>query len=247
MLPRELLTVGGFTVYSFGLTIAVGMLVGLLIAIREGDRKRLPDGAMFDALMGAVIGGLVGARLLYVLLDLKYYLANPHEIFRPDHGGLSFYGGLALGIAVAWFIARRRGISFSAAADAAAPGIAIAYGIARIGCDLYGRVANVTWAVWISGQPHHPTQAYSAIMGFIMFGILWARRERALFAGEQFTLFVGLYAAGRFLVEFTRYGPMIGPFTLTQVITMPIGIAALALLHLGRRRARMASLNLTTS
>lgn len=237
MLPRELLTIGGFTLYTFGAMIGLGMVVGIAFAMREAKRLSLDTEALVDTLLAAIAGGLVGARLLYVVLDLPYYLAQPLEIFRPDHGGLSFYGGLALGAIAAFVVARRRKLPFWIAADAAAPGIAIAYGIARIGCDLYGKVANVPWAVWVNGQPHHPSQAYSALMGLVMFAILWAYRRRVCFAGELFTLFVGLYAVGRFIVEFTRYGPMIGPLTLTQVVTIPIGIAAFVALRLGRQRA----------
>lgn len=239
MLPRELFRIGNFTVYTFGTTIAIGILIGLYVAVRDGARKGINVDAFIDTLIGAVAGGLVGARLLYVLLDLPYYLANPQEILRPDHGGLSFYGGLALGTAVAYVVARRRKLPFLPAADAAAPGIAIAYGISRIGCDLYGKVANVPWAVWVDGQPHHPSQAYSALMGFVIFAVLWSRRRRVAFAGEQFTMFVGLYAIGRFLVEFSRYGPLIGPFTLTQVVTIPIGLGAAILMHYGWRRSRV--------
>lgn len=238
MLPRELFQIGHVTVYSFGVTVAIGILTGFWVSVRDAIGKGINVDAFVDTVIGAVAGGLVGARLLYVLLDLPYYIANPLEIIRPDHGGLSFYGGLALGAIVAGVVARRRKLRFLVAADAAAPGIALAYGVARLGCDLYGKVASVPWAVWVDGQPHHPSQVYSALMGLTIFAILWSRRTRVSFAGEQFVLFVGLYAIGRFIVEFSRYGPMIGPFTLTQVVTIPVGIAAFALLRDGRTRAR---------
>lgn len=196
------------------------------MAYREAGRRGLDTDAFLDLTVAALLGGLVGARVLSVLLAGGYYLAHPGEVLRFDHGGLSLYGALLGGAAAAYLVARWRRLPFLKATDAVALGVPLAYAIGRVGCDVYGKVTTVPWAVWVDGLPHHPSQAYSSILGFGIFGFLWFRRKKTSFDGEILAWYVGLYAVGRFLIEFTRYGQMVGPLTLTQVVTIPAGLAA---------------------
>jgi len=166
-----------------------------------------------------------------VALHLGDYLSSPADILHVERGGFALFGGLGLGLVAGYVVARRKRLPFLRALDAAALGIPLAYAIGRIGCDVYGKVTSVPWAVWVDGTPHHPSQFYSAIVGFAIFAFLWRRRRRAAFDGELFTWYLGLYAVGRFLVEFTRYSEsIVGPFTLTQAVTIPVAVVAFSIL-----------------
>ncbi len=247
MLPRALWHIGGLTIYTFGVFLGLGLLIGLVVAHREAVRKKLDEDAFMWAVTAALAGGLIGARLLYAVLHLGDYLSSPVELIHVEQGGFALFGGLGLGAVAAYLAARRLRLPFAPALDAAAPGIALAYAVGRVGCDIYGKVANVPWAVWVDGVPHHPSQLYSVIVGLAIFAFLWSRRRRVTFSGELFTWYAGLYAIGRFLVEFTRYpDTMVGPVTLTQAVTIPVALVAFGLLirrgavSLPRRGAAMA-------
>ena len=178
----------------------------------------------------AAIGGISGARLLFVLEEWNDFLRSPwHFIFAG--AGFSWYGGLIGGIiAVTWWVRRHR-IPWLKAADIAAPALALGYGVGRIGCFLagdatWGKITDVPWAMafpnavsgWVdplTGVPYppgarvHPTQLYELIQSLIVFGILWPLRKRGYPDGTIFWLYLILAGSMRFAVEFLRANPVV--------------------------------------
>ncbi|MEW6522060.1 MAG: prolipoprotein diacylglyceryl transferase family protein [Bacillota bacterium] len=214
----------------FGLTIAAGIAVGLLLVRLECRRRRVRHEPVIDALLWSVLVGIAGARVLYVLLNLGHYLRTPLEVFMVWQGGLSFAGAVLGGVGAAYYQYRRLDTDFATLADVAAPALAAGYAVARLGCDIYGKVTTVPWAVPVYGEFRHPVQYYSAIGAGIMFLILWHKRKE-LARGRLFALYLLLYAGLRFVVEFFRESPMLGFLSAMQVLMLALG--ALALLALG--------------
>ena len=245
--------VAGLDIRWYGLTLAIAMLVAYAVADHEARRRRLPASIVADAVTWVAIAALAGGRLLYMLQNgLPDLAEHPAHVFMVWTGGLSFYGGLVAGLLAIVALARRRGIDWLTALDVAAPAAAIGQAIGHVGCliggDSAGIPTTVPWAVVYRNPaamaplntPLHPTQAYEAIALLGLFLALWAVRRRTPFMapGALAAAYLGGLAAIRFLLFFLRDEPsvLLGLKT-AQLIGIAIGIAAVGLAVIARRRA----------
>jgi len=183
---------------------------------REG-KAITPDHILDMALVGLVVG-LIGTRLVFVVLHWDMFRERPFEALEIWTGGLSFIGAPLFGFAYAWWYCRRHGLSFAAVADLVAPGFSLGYVFGRIGCFLngccYGYACSLPWAVrfHVDGEvsaltpPSHPTQIYAAIMNVFIFAILHRMLHRPHRDGQVVVMYGALYAAYRFVNDFFRAG-----------------------------------------
>lgn len=211
----ELIKIGNFTISSFGVMVALSFVVAYVLCLREFRRKNLSEDLLGNLFLAAMIGGIAGAKLLYLFenVPLGEILQNPFEhIFA--RGGLTFYGGLFGAVLLTWLVARRGGLNFWVLGDTVAPAMAIGYSIGRIGCllvgDDYGVPSNLPWAMTFpeglppTTVPVHPTQLYEAIIMFLVFLYLWRIRVKSFKAGYIFSLYLVIAGSERFLIEFIR-------------------------------------------
>lgn len=133
----ERVELGPIPIYSFGALLSGALLAGWITTVRFARRDGLADGATVAGCLAATVSGFAGARLLYVLTNLDTFDA-PSEVVAFQNGGLTFYGGLAAGALASFVALRRRRASWPTWADAAAPGVALATGIGRVGCYFAG-------------------------------------------------------------------------------------------------------------
>ena len=168
----------------------------------------------------AFLAGLVGAKLLLLAVEWGHYSRNPRELFSLVQSGGVFYGGLILAFPVAWWYARKHGLSGWNTADVLAPAVVIGQAVGRLGCFAagccYGRPADVPWAVTFRdeyahrvvgtpvGTALHPTQLYESLACLAIFGILVLVAARKRFHGQVALSYVVLYAVARFIIEFFR-------------------------------------------
>lgn len=202
---------GSIHLYSYGLSLAVGLLIALHLMRRraaKGDFLKPDD--VSDILMAVFIWGFAGARLLFVIQNLSLFVSNPLKVFAVWEGGLVFYGGAIAGTFGFYITAKLKKLSFWKLLDFFTPYAALVQCFGRIGCFLngccYGKTCDLPWAVHF---PHveglvHPTQIYEAIYDLALFFFLLARRRSARFEGEVGLLYFLLYAFGRYLIEFAR-------------------------------------------
>jgi phosphatidylglycerol:prolipoprotein diacylglycerol transferase len=239
--------IGTFEVTSFGVMVAIGALVGLWVFGRELSRSRLPASGS-DAAMAGVFGGLVGAKLLWVVEHLG---ESPFRDLLLSRGGMSWFGGLVGGVATALVFMRRLRLPVLATLAAATPALAIGHAIGRIGCflvgDDYGRPTDLPWGVaFPRGLPPtdmrvHPTQLYEmAALLFVSWLLIRWRRH-----GVADAIVLGRYlvlaGAIRFAIEFIRVNERIlGPLTLAHLVSLALVIAGVVLLA-----ARRAAGNLS--
>lgn len=218
--------------------LAVGALVGLWMLRRELRRSGLPDDAL-DAAVAGVIGGMVGAKLLWVF---EHRGEEPFFDLLLSRGGMSWFGGFAGGILAGLSVMQRKRLPKIAVLAAATPGLAVGHAIGRIGCflvgDDYGRPTHLPWAVAFPDGlpptvvPVHPTQLYEAIALVPLACLLlrWRRQRRP----DRFVLGAYLVSAGaiRFMIEFLRVDTrVIGIFSiahLASLMAIAVGIVYLA-------------------
>jgi phosphatidylglycerol:prolipoprotein diacylglycerol transferase len=238
-----LFRIGDFEITSFGVLVAVGALVGIWIFGRELKRSGLPnDGA--DAAFVGVIGGLIGAKLLWTL---EFSREAPVTDLLFSRGGLSWFGGLTGGVGAGLWMLRRRRVPVVPALAAATPALAVGHAIGRIGCfmvgDDYGRPSNLPWAVAFpeglppTSVPVHPTQLYEAIA---LAGVAWALiRWRRAWVADALVLGQYLVLAGsiRFAIEFIRVNlRVVGPLTLAHLIALSLIVTGVLILRTSRSR-----------
>ena len=242
-MKEEIFRIGNFSIYIFGITIALGMLAGLWIMLKEAKRKELNNDKMFDLVIYTILAGLIGARLYYVVaFNLEYYLKNPIEILYVHQGGLSIQGSLIGGILVALWYIRKNNLNFWKVADAFAPGIILGQAIGRIGCDVFGIPMKTLypWGVKVGSQILHPAQIYEMLLNLILFAYLWTMRGKSKYNGEIFIKYIIGFSINRAIVEFFRTNPIVyKPFTIAHVTSLIVIIIALIV----NRKIKNNSLN----
>ncbi len=210
-----LVRIGPIEIRWYGFMYLLGFIAALFIIRSELKRKNgpIPVEQADDFLFYLIVGLLLGARFGYALFyNLPDYMAAPWEILFVWHGGMSFHGGLIGMVLGGSLFAWKRHASYWDLADIGALSAPIGLLLGRIGnfinCELYGRVTDVPWGVVFPGGgplPRHPSQLYESFLeGFVMFLVLWFARTRIKVQGGLLALFITLYGAFRFLVEFVR-------------------------------------------
>jgi phosphatidylglycerol:prolipoprotein diacylglycerol transferase len=255
-----LFQLGSITVYSFGAFMALAALSAAWVVHSELKRRGYDPELASSMVFAAAIGGLIGARLLFIVGDWSHFLASPSSYIFTG-AGFTWYGGLLGGaVAVSW-IAKKNQIPWLVAADIAAPALAIAYGVGRLGCHVagdgdWGSITDVPWGVaytnaiigWVdptTGMPYppgvrvHPTPIYEFLQSVVIFAILWRIRTIGLAPGAIAWLYLILAGLARFIVEFWRVNPVLaGGLSEAQwisLILMAVGSGMLV-----SRRLRLA-------
>ena len=227
---------GPFTVYAYGLFIAAAFLAGLGWSTREARTAGLNHALIQDLGLLVIISAVLGARLLYVLLNPTYFLAHPGQALLFWNGGLVFQGGFIAAVCAGWWFMRRHDQQVLPWIDVLAPGLALGQAIGRLGCFMagccYGAHCELPWAVTFTDPnslapvhtPLHPTQLYHSIAGVIMFLVLITFGKRLPNPGNRAGLYLILYAVARIVIEFFRsdYRGDFGPLSVTQVIAFSV-------------------------
>lgn len=255
---------GGLTISTYAVCMALGLIAGTIVALSEARRRGIRSAFVLDAILAAVVLGIIAARLGYVLINWIYYQDHTAEIYRLWLGGLSWQAGLVGGSIGAWLIARRHGSSMIVL-DLLAIGTALAASLGWIGSYLsataYGKelfpgqpffFLAIDAPDWYgSTNPRWPTQLIGAAWALLLFLLLWFTRRKVWPVGARYWLFVAAYSLGAFALSLTRGDdiPLIGGWRLDQMLdALLCGAAAIALarLRLKRRAAAPADLPAAT-
>jgi phosphatidylglycerol:prolipoprotein diacylglycerol transferase len=258
-IPPDIVHIGPFALRWYGLMYLVGYVVGVGIARRRVRRGLVPfDERAVDALVAyLVVGMLVGARLVYIFVyDRADYAAHPLDAFAIWHGGLSFHGAVLGMLGACVLFARRRRLPFWTLADTVAlsgpPGLFFGRIGNFINAELYGRPADVPWAMIFPTDPlhvpRHPSQLYEAVCeGIALFLVLRTLERRAVDGGwYRPGLLAGVFLVGygvlRFLIEFTRQpdaqlGFIFGPLSMGQLLSSIMIVTGLIVLAVAYRRS----------
>ena len=230
--------------HTYGALVALAFLAGLWMAARLARHDSLDAYAVTNLGIYCALSAIIGAKAMMLIVDPRYR-ENPREIFTMDtlQAGGVFYGGLIAALAVAWWYMRKTHLPLWRTADVFAPGIALGHGIGRLGCFsagcCWGIECHLPWAVTFTnpvahdlvgvplGQPLHPTQLYESLAEFAIFAVLYRQIGKPHRPGVTIGLYLMLYGAARFLVEFFRYheqGNLWGtPLDTSQWISLGLG------------------------
>lgn len=186
----------------------LAFVIACFAGIQEARRQGMDTRMIFKFVLIIFLSGTVFARLFYVLENLGSYLRNPIEIFLLWHGGLSWYGGIAGGIACGSIYIKIKKAGVYKAWDLVVPFVALAQAIGRIGCLLngccYGKEATSGIILPPLNIITAPVQVYSVLALLSIFIILLTRYRRPHKAGEIAYLYLVLYSLKRFIIEFWR-------------------------------------------
>ena len=137
-MKNELLKIGPFTVYGYGLMIAVGILAAYFTGERRAKKRGLPYEYVFNLVVWCVLGGFLGAKILYWITEWKSIVANPGFLGDTLTDGFVVFGGIIGGILTAYVYCRIKNLDFLRFFDTLMPSVALAQGFGRIGCLLAG-------------------------------------------------------------------------------------------------------------
>jgi phosphatidylglycerol:prolipoprotein diacylglycerol transferase len=213
----------GWPIRAYGAFVGAALVIGMTLVLRCGRRIGLASQSLLDATFAAVVGGLIGGRLMYVIVHAGDFVHDPLGALRVWEGGMMYFGGLVLGVAVGVWTARRKGVPLWPALDCIAPAMGAGQAIGRIACLVagccYGQVIEGHWsrfAAWAivfpidkngagpQGVPLLPTQILQILEGLALWALgTWMFRRRK-WDGQAFLVTFGVASVSRFLIEGLR-------------------------------------------
>lgn len=259
------LEIGPVKIHWYALIICAGFLLAAIYCFRRAKRFGVDTDRLTDMVIAGLVGGIIGARLFFVLFKLDYFIAHPDEIIMTWTGGLAIYGGLIGAVLAAWAVARWRKIKFAPVLDLAGLGFLIGQGIGRwanfINVEAFGSNTNLPWGM--SGttvseyltnhaaelsqygvtvdpsMPVHPTFLYESLWCLLGFVLLHFYSKRRKFDGEVFLMYAAWYGLGRFVIEGLRTDSlMFGPFRISQLLAGLFVVAAVVVWLVIRSKMR---------
>lgn len=251
-----LLQLGTFQLRSYGVILVLSFLLAVWLSAREAKRNGLDPALVHDFAFYALIGGIVGARIYFVVFsNPAYFLQKPWEIVAIWHGGIGIIGGLLGGFLTALWYCRKKQLSFWRFADTLAPGVALGQAAGIVACllngDSYGRPADVAWAITYTDPRAlaplnvalHPVEIYEMAAYLLVFLLVWQTRGKYKTPGFAFLTYLAGYGVARLAVEFFRGNPAIFAWGIptAQVFGVALILAAIAgfyMLGQARRKAR---------
>ena len=233
------ISVFGFDIAYYGITIAIAMIVGISIALHEAKRTGQNQDTYLDLLMLTMLTSVVGARIYYVIFSWDNYKDNLGEILNIRNGGLAIYGGIIAGVITVFIYSKITKMKFLQIADTVCMGLAAGQIIGRWGNffnrEAFGEYTNnllamqlpvsavrkneITSAMWnhvvtIGGVEYiqvHPTFLYESVWCLLVLAFLFWYRCRQKFQGEIFLVYLAGYGAGRFWIESLRTDQLLLP------------------------------------
>lgn len=238
-LNKTAFTIANIEIAWYAIIISIGFLLAVFYALKNLKRFGLEENRFIDVVIGGMIGGIVGARLYYVVFSWDLYKDNLLEIFNTRNGGLAIYGGIIGAVLVGGLICKIRKVKLLPTFDVVAIGFLIGQGIGRWGnfvnVEAYGSETNSILGMISSGDvviknPVHPTFLYESIWCIIGVVLLHLYSKHRKFDGEISLMYLMWYGVERSIVEGLRQDSLyLGPFRVSQVLSIILVITSLIL------------------
>ena len=247
------ISIGNFTIAYYGIVIAIGMLIGMRVAMwRAKETGQKPDDYVDIVLIGMIVG-IIGARIYYVVFSWDAYKNDPLSVFNIRQGGLAIYGGIIGGALAVLVLSKIKKIPFGVIFDTIAMSVPIEQIVGRWGNffnrEAFGKYTDSLFAMqlpvsavrqheiseemWthlqtIGGIDYiqvHPTFLYEGCWNLMVLIILFLIRKKMKFNGELFLFYIAGYASGRFWIESLRTDQLLIMNTEIPVSMVVSGVA----------------------
>ena len=232
-MKNDLFTIGQFTVHGYGLMIAIGAISAYMLAEYRAKKKGLEYELIFNLFWWCLGGGIIGAKLLYLITQIKEIIADPSVLLQFSEGFV-VYGGIIGGILAGYLFCLKHKLKFLKYFDLVMPSIALAQGFGRVGCLLagccYGEETTNAFSLVFhdskfapNGVSLIPTQPISSVLDFLHFAVLILISRRVKADGQVAGFYLIFYSAGRFILEFFRGDierGMVGVLSTSQFIAI---------------------------
>jgi len=221
-----LFKLGPVTIYTYGVFVFLGVIASYLVCKKQADKEGISRKIFSHIFFWALVWGFLGARVVYILVEWKWFLSNPLSVIL-SRSGFVFYGGIISGILSLLILAKKYKINLLKSADIAALGIPLGHALGRIGCFCYGccygKPTDSSWGILfpsgspagLSGARVIPTQLISALFLFLIFFLLLILKKYKRFDGQILLSYGICYGIFRFIIEFYRGDPRGEIFSLS--------------------------------
>jgi len=257
---------GPLYIRFYGIILMLGAVAGAFLAGKESKRRGYDPDIVWDLFIYLLIGGIIGARVWHILtpspstgITTGWYLSHPLDALAIWKGGLGIPGAIIGGLIALYIYSRKTGIDFAEWTDIASPSLALGQAIGRWGNfvnqELYGAPTSLPWKIYIDPahrlagyfdvEYYHPLFLYESLWSLMnMFLLVWISRRYAelLKNGDIFLVYLVVYPAGRFLLEFLRLdSSMVGGFNINQTIMAFVATIAAVTLYLRHRKVKSSN------
>lgn len=246
-MERVAFDLGIIQVYWYSIFIFLGALAACILIYLEAKKRKLNDEFIVNLAFNAIIFGIIGARVYYVLFNLDYYMQNPIEILEIWNGGLAIHGGLITGGLFTVYYCKKNKIETLKVFDIIVVGLILGQAIGRWGNffnqEAYGAITSaaklksmgipdfVINGMYILGDYRQPTFFYESIWNFFGFiALLIIRRYPYLKTGQLSGFYLIWYSVARFIIEKMRTDSlMLGNFKIAQIVSIVLLITGIIL------------------
>ena len=225
------IVIGPITIHMYGVMIAAGFLAALLMTLRRGKKRGYDEDLIWGIFFCAIIGGMLGTRILYYIVEIPEILKDP-SILWDFKNGYVVYGGIIGGILASYIYCRTKKQAFMPYFDLVMPAVSFAQGFGRLGCFFagccYGRETDAWYGITFhnssfapNGVKLIPTQLISSAGDFLICALLLGFASKKPKTGRVAAAYLVLYGIGRFAVEFLRndYRGSVGVLSTSQLIS----------------------------
>ena len=226
--------IGPITFHMYGLMIAIGFVTALYVAIYRGKKKGLREDIFYGIFYCAIIGGALGSRILYYIVEIPHIINDPSILWNFKVGYV-VYGGIIGGILASYRDCRVEKVNVLEYFDLVMPEVSLAQGFGRLGCFFagccYGRPTDAWYGITFThsqmapnGVSLIPTQLISSAADFIFAAVLMFYASKSPKKGRVASMYMVLYGIGRFSIEFLRndYRGSVGILSTSQFISIAV-------------------------
>lgn len=248
--PPSYITVFGRNIYFYGIIIAVAFMLGILYSVKNAKKVGLTEDDIYDSVIWMIPMSIIGARLYFVLFNLKYYIANPAQIIAVWEGGLAIYGGVIMGLLVVYLVSKSKKIPFLAVVDILITACILGQAIGRWGNfmnrEAFGSVTDVFCKMGLTSPNGttiyvHPTFLYESVWNFIGFLLInnIIQKGKHKYNGECLYLYCCWYGLGRSFIEGLRTDSLyIGStgIRVSQLLSVALVVFGSVMLYINHKR-----------
>lgn len=256
-----LFKLGNIEVKWYSFLLLIGMLLAIIMVMRESKRFRISKDFTFNLCFWTVIIGIIGARLYYCIFNFSYFKDHPTDIIKIWEGGLAIHGGLIAGLITLSIYCRRYNIKVLKMTDITVVPLLLAQAIGRWGnffnSEAHGSATTyyhlkelkvipeqVIQGMNINNTFYHPTFYYESMLCLIGFIILFfLRRYKYLKRGQLTCIYLMYYGVIRFFIESLRDDSlMFGGFRVAQIVSIIMFVVGLLIFMVISRKGRFEDL-----